>query len=163
MLKTERCHLHPFKEAHIKDVERLYADKLVRMYLGGVRPLAEVRQSLQQLAGKRTSDLYWTVYDFRSSQFIGFVSIALHHNEEDFEVSYQFSPDIWGKGYGTEIVRKLIDYGFSTMHITKLVAETQTANIASCKLLEKVGMRVEDVVTRFGNEQAIYAIMRIGH
>lgn len=160
MLKTERCHLYHFKKEHIEDVERLYTDKHVRKYLGGVRPKEDIHRSLQKLTDPSTNDLYWTVYDFRSNQFIGFVSITPHHNGDDLEISYQFSPNIWGRGYATEVIHQLINFGFSTLQITKLVAETQTANIASCKLLEKVGMHVEHVVTRFGNEQAIYAIFK---
>jgi hypothetical protein len=36
--------------------------------------------------------------------------------------------------------------------------ETQSANIASCKLLEKLGMKVTDTVRRFGETQSIYSI-----
>jgi len=38
------------------------------------------------------------------------------------------------------------------------VAETQSANKASCKLLEKLGMNLKQIVQRFGAEQSIYCI-----
>jgi [ribosomal protein S5]-alanine N-acetyltransferase len=54
----------------------------------------------------------------------------------------------------------LIEYAFNELGIQKLVAETQTANIRSCKLLEKVGMIMEQRIIRFGAEQAVYSIQR---
>ena len=42
-----------------------------------------------------------------------------------------------------------------------MIAETQTANILSCKLLERVGMKLEQKIQRFGTEQTIYAIYNI--
>jgi [ribosomal protein S5]-alanine N-acetyltransferase len=55
----------------------------------------------------------------------------------------------------------LIEYAFNELGIQKLVAETQTANIRSCKLLEKVGMIMEQRIIRFGAEQAVYSIQKM--
>lgn len=40
--------------------------------------------------------------------------------------------------------------------LAKKVAETQSANQRSCALLERVGMKVDKYVYRFGAEQAVY-------
>ena len=66
-----------------------------------------------------------------------------------------------GKGYATEVVKELIGYAFEELRLAKVIAETQTANILSCKLLERVGMELEQKIQRFGAEQAIYAIYNI--
>jgi ribosomal-protein-alanine N-acetyltransferase len=58
----------------------------------------------------------------------------------------------------TEVIGKLIDYGLNEYKLHKLVAETQTANIKSCKLLERVGMAMECKIHRFDAEQAVYSI-----
>src|SRR5699024_11286264 len=57
----------------------------------------------------------------------------------------------------TEVVGHIIDYSLSELALSKIVAETQTANTASCKLLEKLGMTLERIVYRFNAEQAIYS------
>ncbi|UNK21066.1 hypothetical protein MNQ98_14085 [Paenibacillus sp. N3/727] len=44
------------------------------------------------------------------------------------------------------------------MGIVKLLAETQTANVSSCNLLERLGMKLERKVQRFGSEQGIFSI-----
>jgi ribosomal-protein-alanine N-acetyltransferase len=74
------------------------------------------------------------------------------------EVSYQLLPQWWRQGYATEVVQKIIQHAFADLALTKVVAETQTANIASCRLLEKVGMLREETLERFGAEQGIFSI-----
>lgn len=60
----------------------------------------------------------------------------------------------------TEVISKIVDFGFNDLGLDEIVAETQTANGASCKLLERVGMTLEAKLHRFGAEQAVYSIKR---
>lgn len=46
------------------------------------------------------------------------------------------------------------------LNISSIVAETQTANRASCRLLEKLGMKKVQVLERFGREQAVYELKK---
>lgn len=48
--------------------------------------------------------------------------------------------------------------GLNDLSLTRVVAETQAANVASCQLLERLGMRLERTVERFGAGQAIYRV-----
>ncbi|WP_087919643.1 GNAT family N-acetyltransferase [Paenibacillus donghaensis] len=52
----------------------------------------------------------------------------------------------------------MLIYVFNDLNLTKVIAETQMANHSSCRLLEKVGMKLEQTVIRYGAEQAIYGI-----
>lgn len=87
-------------------------------------------------------------------------SIGPHHDHVYSEISYQLLP-IWrGDGYATEIVQVIIQFALNDLNLPKVIAETQTANIASCKLLEKLGMKFKGRIDRFGAEQAIYSIKK---
>jgi [ribosomal protein S5]-alanine N-acetyltransferase len=44
------------------------------------------------------------------------------------------------------------------LSLPNVIAETQTANRASCKLIERLGMKLEKTIERFGAEHAIYSI-----
>lgn len=101
---------------------------------------------------------YWSVCEKQTGDFIGMISVDLHHDDNDLELSYQFLPDWWGRGYATEAVQAIIHFAFRELKISRLVAETQSANIPSCRLLQRVGMKFEKNVMRFGAEQAIYFI-----
>ena len=69
-------------------------------------------------------------------------------------------PAAWGAGIGSEAVRAVIDHAFGALGYARLIAETQAANQPSRRLLERLGMRWEREVTRFGAAQAIYMIER---
>ncbi|MDY0406771.1 GNAT family N-acetyltransferase [Virgibacillus sp. 179-BFC.A HS] len=103
---------------------------------------------------------YWVVREKYTQKFIGLVSLDTHHVGTDLEVSYQFLPHWWGKGYATEVVGAVIHIAFHEFNLPRIVAETQTANKVSCRLLEKLGRALERTVMRFGAEQAIYSITR---
>lgn len=49
-------------------------------------------------------------------------------------------------------------YAFEGKGAVKLLAETQTDNVSSCKLLERFGMKIERKVQRFGSKQEIFSI-----
>jgi RimJ/RimL family protein N-acetyltransferase len=47
------------------------------------------------------------------------------------------------KGYATEAARPLLDFGFGTGGWHRVVGRTEARNIASARVLEKLGMRRE--------------------
>lgn len=50
------------------------------------------------------------------------------------------APDQWGKGYGTEIAKSAIAYGFDTLKLKRIKACVATEHLACCRILEKAGM-----------------------
>lgn len=158
MIETNRCQLVELQEADYEDVKKLYSDLKVREFLGG--PVSEevYREKFKKMLISESFQIYWVIRQKDSSLFVGLISLDLHHDGVSTEVSYQLLPEWWGKGYATEAVKEVIRYAFEELRLTKLIAETQTANISSCKLLERVGMKLEQKVQRFGAEQAVYAI-----
>src|SRR3954452_17049237 len=92
---------------------------------------------------------YWVVREKQTHNFIGLVSLDTHHEGVNLEISYQFLPNWWGKGYATEVVRLIINYALNDLKLSMIVAETQTANTSSCRLLERLGMELERTIIRF--------------
>lgn len=158
MLETERCRLSAFQEKDREEVAQLFSNPKVRMYLGGVREPDTIRTILDEMLESMDDACYWVVREKDTAEFMGLISIDLHHEGADQELSYQFMPDWWGRGYAAESAAAVIDFAFEKMKLPALVAETQSANLASCRLLEKLGMELERTVVRFGEEQSIYAI-----
>ena len=87
---------------------------------------------------------------------MGIITLAPHHDGEDTEVSYLLLPEWWGQGYATEAVQAILDHGLANLGLSRIIAETQTANAVSVRLLKRVGMTFERNVERFGAEQSIY-------
>lgn len=54
---------------------------------------------------------------------------------------YAVHPDYQGQGFATEATQELIRYGFEEMGLTLIYATCDTRNVASRKVMEKLGMR----------------------
>jgi RimJ/RimL family protein N-acetyltransferase len=47
-----------------------------------------------------------------------------------------------GKGYATEAAMALIEYGFSVLHLPRIIAFTEPCNLPSMRVMEKLGMKL---------------------
>ena len=76
-----------------------------------------------------------------SKKFIGLFGLKLGNKKfNKGEVWYKIHSESWGKGYASETLRKIIDYGFDTLKLHRIEAGCAIENIGSIKVLEKVGM-----------------------
>jgi [ribosomal protein S5]-alanine N-acetyltransferase len=75
---------------------------------------------------------------------IGIISLRMGPtNYKRAEISYKTHLNFWGKGYTTEALAKLIQYGFEDLGLHRIHAGCAVDNIASVRVLEKVGMQRE--------------------
>lgn len=65
------------------------------------------------------------------------------------EVGYWIGEPFWGRGFGTEAVAAVVDYAFATFPgIAVVQARHVDSNLASGRLLEKCGFRLEGRLRR---------------
>ena len=152
---TNRCILAPLKEADFNAVAEIYANETARQYLGGAIPANKTIDRLQEATADENS-YDFTVHLHKTSELLGMVSVSPHHEPGDMEVSYIFHPKYWGNGYARESVLALLDFCKNELKLKRIVSETQTANISSCRLLEGLGYKVECRLERFGAMQTLY-------
>ena len=152
---TERCQLKPISDQDYESIKRLYMNEEVRKYLGGTVDEVSFMIRFQMMLD---SAHYWTVSLKETKEFIGLVFLDYCHNRIDTEIGFQFLPAFWGKGYATEAVEKVVEYGLYTLYLPVIAAETHTNNERSCKLLKRVGMKFEKTLERFGKQQSIFSV-----
>lgn len=76
-----------------------------------------------------------------NGNFIGLFGLKLGNEKyRRAEVWYKIHPDYWKKGVATEVLAKMIDYGFDVLKLHRIEAGCAVGNIGSIKVLEKVGM-----------------------
>ncbi len=56
---------------------------------------------------------------------------------------FTMHPSYWGRGYATEAARGLVDFGFHELRLHRIWADCDPANVASSRVLAKLGMRRE--------------------
>lgn len=67
--------------------------------------------------------------------------ICLDHQRG--EVGYWLGKRYWGRGYMTEAVRRLLEYGFDDLDLYRIHGRCFMSNPASARVLEKAGMTLE--------------------
>ena len=158
VLETRRCYLSFTTDNDVPDFKALYADVNVWEYLGGIRNNEQINHDISSRIYPQNDCVHWTIRKKETNDFIGSISLAPHHDGFYMEVSYEFLSSSWGNGYASETVEKVIQYAFESLKLSTLVAETQSANTASCNMLRRLGFNETQKVTRFGFEQIVFTI-----
>lgn len=78
-----------------------------------------------------------------TGELIGGCGIEKRPARKDGVVGYCLNKAYWNKGYGTEVTRALIKFGFTELALHRVTAMCDPANVASYRVLEKAGMTLE--------------------
>lgn len=78
----------------------------------------------------------WAISLKNSSELIGLCGLIIN-NENENEIAYRFREKFWGFGYGTEIAKGLIDFGFKSLDFELITADVFIENKRSIKIIEK--------------------------
>ncbi|MCG8575348.1 MAG: GNAT family N-acetyltransferase [Flavobacteriales bacterium] len=76
------------------------------------------------------------IFEKGNSELIG-LALFLSNEENEKELGYRFRKKYWGKGYGTETTKGMLEFYFNTLNVTKVMADVNTANVGSVKILDK--------------------------
>ncbi len=86
----------------------------------------------------------WFFTEEKNGAKIGWV--AQYFEGSQVVIGFGVVPNKRGKGYATEAATIIVDYLFLTKNIVRIQADTSTVNLASQRVLEKVGFQKEGVV-----------------
>jgi ribosomal-protein-alanine N-acetyltransferase len=79
-----------------------------------------------------------------NQDFIGLFGFKLGAEKyKRAEVWFKIHSDHWNKGYATEALKTIIDFGFQTLHLHRIQAGCAVHNLGSINVLEKAGMTQE--------------------
>ena len=108
--------------------------------------LAVLLAAIEDRELKERTTYGWTVWTAPESTFVGEAGMNLSADRfRQGEVHYSLLPDHWGQGYGTEVVKRLISFGFEDLGLHRIQAGVATENLRSIKVLEKAGMTCEGI------------------
>ncbi len=77
---------------------------------------------------------------------------------DEVEIGWHIRRDLWGRGYATEAALALRDWAFDDRGLGRLTAFVEPSNVPSCRVAEKIGMRVERDAVVFGFLHHVYAM-----
>ncbi|MCJ8345321.1 GNAT family N-acetyltransferase [bacterium] len=157
---TNRCFLSSLNQTDYKDIERLYSDEITREFLGGTLSPEDFKNRFESML-KNQKALHWVIRSILDKTFIGLITLDQHHDETNKEISYQLIASQFKKGYAIEVIPTILNYCFKNFELNTIIAETQSSNINSIKLLNKIGFSFQKTLYRFGVNQDIYVIHKV--
>lgn len=139
---TERAIITPISETDIPEILDMYMEPDSFKY---VRPHKDKSKAYYEefLKGKintNTTTLgFWVVRLKDSNEFIGTVNLNQFQNTGITHIGCHLKEAVWNKGYATELMRALMQYGFDTRKLTAIHGIVEESNQVSAKLMEKLG------------------------
>lgn len=146
-LKTERLNLRPISEKDIEKIHKLHSLAETDQFntLGIPKDLNETKNIVEKWISENNLEnnkIYTFAIELIENQkFIGLIGINLGKEKyKNAEVWFKFDCAFWNKGFATESLRKILDFGFETLQLHRIEAGCAIENIGSISVLEKVGM-----------------------
>lgn len=168
VLTTERLRLRPWTMFDAEDVLAYANDERFSRFLGSIVPypyrLDDARTFVSSQIGEIDHHPFAIEHEGR---VVG--QIAAKPNEVQWlaELGWAIGRKHWGRGLMTEAVSAVIDHCFAELEYEKVFARSDLRNVASWRVMEKVGMQREAVlrhhrVDRYGVpfDEAWYAVLR---
>jgi RimJ/RimL family protein N-acetyltransferase len=105
----------------------------------------------------------WALVCRADGAFMGHVGLYIIDGTDVVEVGYALGRAYWGHGYATEAARATLDFAFKCAGLQTVVGIAFPQNIASRRVLQKLGMQDHGYTDRFyGVRLAYYTLHRSG-
>ncbi|BCN30930.1 GNAT family N-acetyltransferase [Anaeromicropila herbilytica] len=95
-----------------------------------------------------------------SNKIIGLTGLNPYKVDEP-EIEWKLDVSYWNKGYATEIGREIIKQAFKTTNITGIYGMADPENIASRRVLQKIGMKYMGIDEFRNQKDVFYYIGRV--
>ena len=145
LLQTNRLIIEHFKDSDIPDWAKIESDANVRRFVDGkVLSLKEAGEYVEMNIRQYQTRGYgrYAVRLKETGNLIGMCGFLKENYGIDF--GYRYSKNSWGKGFGFEAAKVVLNYGFSELGFEKLVGLTAEENSGSIRILEKLGFKLQE-------------------
>jgi len=142
-LDTPRLVIRSFVVSDIPQYAKIVSDPRVTRYLADGLPHSYeeaddyIRDCMRR--DEATGIARYAVVRRSESDFIGFCGFKELDDHVDF--GWRYAAHAWSQGYGTEAALAVLDYGVRALRLRNIAAATFTGNVASLKIIRKLGFR----------------------
>lgn len=150
-LKTERLVLRKMKMDDARDLFEYARDSEVIRYVtwDAHKSMEDSKDFLKMILDKYSEGepADWGIIYRKNDKLIGtcgFFKISKNHRYG--EIGYALSRDYWGRGLMTEAISAVIKFGFEKLKLNRIQARCLVENVASEKVLKKIGMKEEGIL-----------------
>ncbi|TKC19057.1 GNAT family N-acetyltransferase [Robertmurraya kyonggiensis] len=143
--ETERLYTRRFKLSDLEDFHEMQSNpNVMRFIIGRGKTKTENADELSKVI-KAYDDNYselliMAISKIGDASLIGTCAV-IKTEKDECEVGYRFSERHWGKGYGSDILKGLLQYCLHDLELMKANAIVEKDNIPSVKILENSPMQ----------------------
>jgi [ribosomal protein S5]-alanine N-acetyltransferase len=166
LLETVRLRLRRLLPADEADLIALDTDPEVMRHVGspaGVKSPEETaervrRRVLESETGDAGELGFWRIEGRLDNVFYGLGGLIRMPDGEDVEVAYRLARRAWGRGLATEAAGALVGHALGTLSLPRVVAVTYPDNVASQRVLDKLGFERRGL-TEYKGVQTTYHVL----
>jgi ribosomal-protein-alanine N-acetyltransferase len=143
-LKTQRLGFRCWTKEDLPAARELWGDLQVTRFFGGPFSEGEIAQRLErELSRMETYGFqYWPMFLLADHEHVGCCGLRPYRPEQQMpELGFHLRPKYWGQGLAVEAACRVIALAFSSLGAKSLSAGHHPENLASRKVLEKLGFR----------------------
>jgi RimJ/RimL family protein N-acetyltransferase len=160
--ETDRLYFREFTLADAQLLYEMHQDPAITRYTGDPIPwdsVGLVEQILKDAIIPQYKNKIgrWATFIKDGDVFIGWCGLKDVDGEVD--LGYRFIQQYWGKGYATEAAQAVLEYGIRN-NIRHIIGRAAVANVASVKVLERIGMTFQEFYEEREKEPSVKYICR---
>ncbi|HTF32673.1 MAG TPA: GNAT family N-acetyltransferase [Myxococcota bacterium] len=162
ILETTRLMLRPFVLQDLDALHAFFIHPEVRRFLWDDRVVS--RDTVQALIAASFASFsvqglgLWVAEDRASRAFVGFCGLRPIDETAEIELLYGLVRERWGEGLATEAGNAVLAHAFLRVGLPRVVGRTDSPNLASVRVLERLGMQFEGERVVHGLPTLHYAI-----
>ena len=130
----------------------------------GVAYFESLRDAAEAIQFWAKDSRFKAIIHRESGTLIGFISLGDMNRYEGYaELEYAIAADHRNKGYATEAVKRMIEYGFSDLNLAVIAAWVRSHNVESARVLEKCAFTLEGRLRKHARDQSdtlCYSILK---
>jgi ribosomal-protein-alanine N-acetyltransferase len=153
VLHTPRLHLVEIQHSHQPDLFYLLTDKRVTEYYHVVplQEVGDVRKVIDFLKQRflDKQGIRWGIALEEREELIGMIGFNSFVPGHKGVLVFALVQEYWGKGYMSEAIKAVLEYGFNTLELGRIEAEVLPGNKASEKVLTKTGFHHEGLLKQW--------------
>jgi RimJ/RimL family protein N-acetyltransferase len=165
VLGTERLILRGMNSKDLDDLAEIFSD-YETIYMLAFMPWPFDRNHVKiymmnlSYAMENGHSLYWAITLPEENRLIGVIGLTLEHAHDRAEMHFWLGKKYWGKGYMTEVARRVMDYVFRDLGLNRLDINHLNVNIGSQRVIEKCGFKWECEKDDFCKKEGQYENMK---
>jgi [ribosomal protein S5]-alanine N-acetyltransferase len=144
-IETPRLILREFMRSDLQALAPILVDPLVMKFSTlGIYSTSQTEKAIDNFIDsyKQFGFGFWAVTLKERDLLIGYCGLAIDRidDRDEPEIGYRLDAKFWGKGFATEAASASIQYGFDAIELPYILGAAQRQNVASIRVLEKLGM-----------------------